>query len=70
MSLEKAVKNLKFDKRLTDWSLSNGQITDMEYKKYLDSLPDSAHLVEYIKLGELTQSEGDDENDSDLAGQH
>lgn len=60
MSLEKAVKNLKFDKRLTEWSISNGQITEVEYKKYLDNLPDVSSNVELMKLVDLDGSEGDD----------
>lgn len=42
MSLDKAVKKLKFDSRLTEIALANGQLTKEEHEAYLKSLPDSA----------------------------
>lgn len=49
-SLNKANKNLKFDKRLTDWNLNNGHISREEWKKYLESLPDLAGRIDLINL--------------------
>lgn len=46
MSLDKAMKNLKFDKRLAEWHINNGQLTREEFEAYLKSLPDLAHNVE------------------------
>lgn len=51
-SLDKAVKNLKYDKRLTEWYLATGQITKEELKKYLDGLPDMAGKIELVNLGD------------------
>lgn len=51
-SLDKATKNLKFDKRLTEWYMNNGQLTQEELKKHLDSLPDLASKVDMLNWGE------------------
>ena len=51
-SLDKATKNLKFDKRLTEWYLNNGQLTREELKKYLDAVPDLASKVDMLNWGE------------------
>ena len=58
MSLYKAMKDLKFDKRLTEWNLSNGQLTKEELKKHLDALPDMKDKTEAIDL-EDTSSKGE-----------
>lgn len=52
MSLDKAMKSLKFDKRLTEWNLSNGQLTKEELKKHLDSLPDLKDKVDLVNIGD------------------
>lgn len=52
MSLAKAVNNLKFDKRLTEWCVNNGQMTKEELKKYLESLPDLATQVDLVHMEE------------------
>jgi len=46
MSLDKAMKNLKFDKRLTEWYINNGQLTREELEAYLKTLPDMGHNVD------------------------
>lgn len=56
MSLFKAMKDLKFDKRLTEWNLANGQITKEEWKKHLEALPDMKDKVEFIDLEEGSSS--------------
>jgi hypothetical protein len=48
MSLDKAMKNLKFDKRLIEWYVNNGQLSKEELKAHLESLPDMAHNVELV----------------------
>ncbi len=53
MSLAKAMKNLKFDKRLTEWYINNGQLTKEELEAYLKTLPDMAHNID---LSEDTDS--------------
>jgi hypothetical protein len=45
MSLDKAMKNLKFDKRLTEWYINNGQLTRDELEAHLKTLPDMGHNV-------------------------
>lgn len=45
MSLDKAMKNLKFDKRLIEWHVNNGQLTQEELKAHLASLPDMGHNI-------------------------
>jgi len=51
MSLDKAMKNLKFDKRLTEWYINNGQLTREELEAHLKTLPDMGHNV---SMGETT----------------
>lgn len=46
MSLDKAMKKLKYDKRLTEWSINNGEMTKEEYEAYLKTLPDMAHNID------------------------
>lgn len=51
-SLGNATKNLKFDKRLQEWHLTNGQMTKEELKKHIESLPDLASKVDMLNWGE------------------
>lgn len=60
MSLDKAMKNLKYDKRLTEWNITNNQITKEDWQKHLESLPDLANEVAPVGLE-------DDGNDEDIA---
>jgi len=41
MSLDQAMKKLKFDSRMIEHNLDSGQITREEYETHLKSLPDS-----------------------------
>ena len=50
MSLDKALKNNKFDKRLTEIHIHRGFLTKDEMDKHLKDLPDLAHNVEYVSL--------------------
>ena len=50
MSLPKAVKNLKFDKRVTDWNIANDKLTKDEWTKHLEALPDMAGKTEQVTL--------------------
>ncbi|MBS1971037.1 MAG: hypothetical protein JSU04_12055 [Bdellovibrionales bacterium] len=59
MSLAKAMKNLKFDKRLTEWYINNGQLTKEELEAYLKTLPDMAHNID---LSEDTDSESQEQH--------
>lgn len=50
MSLDKAMKNLKFDSRLTEYNLNSGLLTKEELKTQLEKLPDLAPQAESIDL--------------------
>jgi hypothetical protein len=49
-SLATEIERLKFDKRLTDWSLSRKKFTPDDLKKHLDALPDLADNVIRVEL--------------------
>lgn len=57
MSLDKAMKNLKFDKRLTEWYINNGQLTREELEAHLKSLPDMGHNVEISSSDDETHDQ-------------
>jgi hypothetical protein len=48
MSLHKALKNLKFDKRLTEYNLNKGLLSQDELKKHLDSLQDVGSKIDLV----------------------
>lgn len=50
MSLDKSLKNLKFDKRLTEYNLNKGLLTQDELKKHLDSLQDVGSKIDLVSL--------------------
>ena len=52
MSLDKALKNLKFDVRMTEYNVNNSVITKEELKNHLTQLPDLAANSEQIDLDE------------------
>lgn len=54
------MKNLKFDKRLIEWNLRNGIITQEEYKKYLEQLPDSGGNVDLLNLNRESSSNSEE----------
>ena len=58
MSLDKAMKNLKFHKRLTEWYINNGQLTREELEAHLKTLPDMGHNVD-------TSNSEDDDTDEE-----
>ena len=41
MELHEALQRVKFDKRLLDWHIRQGTITQAEVDKHLNALPDS-----------------------------
>lgn len=49
-SLATEIERLKFDKRLTDWSLSRKKFTKEELQKQLDALPDLSDNVIRVEL--------------------
>lgn len=52
MSLDKAMKNMKFDKRLQEWSMTTGQLSKEELQKQLDALPDLKDKVDIVNLSD------------------
>lgn len=48
--MEKSKQILKWDVRLVERALKNGEITQLEYEKYLKELPDLSHNVEKVDL--------------------
>jgi hypothetical protein len=52
MSLDEAMKKLKFDSRLIEHNLASGQISKQEYEAYLKSLPDSSAQAMALNLEE------------------
>lgn len=50
MSLAKAMQNLKYDKRLTERNLTTGQVSNEEWKKHLEQLPDMSHNIETLTM--------------------
>lgn len=52
MSLEKAMKDLKFDARMIEINLNTGRITKEELKKHLETLPDSTDNSEALEIEE------------------
>jgi len=57
MSLDKAMKNLKYDKRLTEWCINNGQLSKEEYEAYLKTLPDMAHNIDHSDDSDSDESQ-------------
>jgi hypothetical protein len=62
MSLEKALKEFKFDKRLLDHNLKTGMITEEEYQKYLTTLSDSANNCEILDVENSDHSDESENN--------
>lgn len=55
MSLYKALKDLKFDKRLIEKNLTQGTITPEDVKKYLESLPDCSKNIDIISFETVSE---------------
>jgi hypothetical protein len=52
MSLDKALKNLKFDVRMTEANVNTNVISKEELKTHLEKLPDLSNNCEQINLEE------------------
>ena len=50
MSLDKALENLKFDKRLIELNLKLGRVTKEEIKQYTQNLPDLESQCEKLDI--------------------
>ncbi len=54
MALDKAIINMKYDKRMTEWNLNNGVLTKEELEKHLGQLPDLTTHIAPLVLEEET----------------
>lgn len=61
MSLDKAMKNLKFDSRMQEYNLNNGLLTQDELNKHIESLPDASSNVELIDIDDAADEDDLDE---------
>ena len=52
VSLDKALKNLKYDVRMIEFNINQGQVSKDELKAHLNSLPDLASNAQQIDLEE------------------
>jgi hypothetical protein len=59
MSLDKALKNLKFDVRMTEFNIDNGVISKEELKAHLSQLSDSGNNSEKLSIEEGRGSSDD-----------
>lgn len=57
MSLDKALKNVRFDKRLVEIHVQRGLVTREEVEAHLKALPDLSDRVEKMKFTETMDSE-------------
>ena len=64
MALDKSLKNLKFDVRMTEYNVDNGTLTKEELKAHLAQLPDSAANSEKLDL------ENESSDDIEIPQQH
>ncbi len=58
MDLRKALKDIKFDKRLVGFHQAQGQLSEEELKKHEEALPDLSEQTENLDL-ESGRSERD-----------
>ncbi len=59
MSLDKAMRMLKFDKRLTEWNINNGKLSKEELNQHLEALPDNGGNVDLLNLDSV-DDDGED----------
>jgi hypothetical protein len=60
MSLDKSLKNLKYDVRMMEFNVNNGVISKEELATYLAQLPDSGSNALKVDLEEGASSSDDD----------
>lgn len=61
-NLDKALEELKYDVRMKNYNVNNGVISEQEMKKFVDSLPDSAHNCEKITRLDRNVPQRDDQH--------
>ncbi len=60
-SSDNGLKNLKYDKRMIEWMVNNGQISKADLKKHLEELPDLASKVDMLRMAEEKYQAGSGE---------
>jgi hypothetical protein len=58
MALDKDLKLLKFDVRIQEWSVRNGQVKQSEIETHLKELPDVSNNAVPLDLEEKSGSNG------------
>ena len=56
MALDKDLKLLKFDVRIQEWSVRNGQVKQEEIDTYLKELPDMANNAVPIEVEDTSNN--------------
>jgi len=67
VALDKAMKNLKFDVRLTEFNLNNGNLTQAELDAHLAKIPDSAAQSENVNLDGRNKAAATADDSSEIA---
>ena len=57
MQLNSLIKELRFDKRITEWGIRYNVMTYEDYHKYLQSLPDLSDQKENITGEQIERKE-------------
>lgn len=52
MGLKQKIHDIQFDKRLIEFNLKNGKISEAEYKQFLEDLEDSSSNSETVSFDE------------------
>lgn len=55
MGLKQKIHDIQFDKRLIEFNLKNGKISEAEYKQFLEGLEDSSSNSETVSFDETQE---------------
>ncbi len=55
MGLKQKIHDIQFDKRLIEFNLKNGKISEAEYKQFLEGLEDSSSNSETVRFDETQE---------------
>ena len=61
LSFNKSFYELKFDKRMKDWNLKRGVVTEEEYKSHIEALPDLKHESVLLTIDEESKKSREQE---------
>lgn len=59
MTLDKALKNMKYDTRLVEWHIKNNQLSKEELEKHLQQLPDCGGNIDLISFSKEESEENE-----------